>query len=67
VRGYLNDWPQRSVVAMHSSARVVGSLCQAAAIVCVFDRSIVVTPTLATSEVWSSRGRAASGCGLGGR
>jgi hypothetical protein len=33
VRGYLNDWPQRSVVAMHSSARVVGSLCQVAAIV----------------------------------
>jgi hypothetical protein len=33
VRGYLNDWPQRRVVAMHSSARVVGSLCQVAAIV----------------------------------
>ena len=36
VRSYLNDWPQRRVVAMHSSARVVGSLCHVAAIADAF-------------------------------
>jgi hypothetical protein len=28
---YLNDWPQRNVVLMHSSVRFVGSLCHSAA------------------------------------